>query len=181
MCVSLVRHPFISKPIDVEGLQDHRLAQCCNASDFSLAWPILLWLFLFSSFISPCFVCPTITSHSFHPHTLPCCYLSSGVFEAPWRQGIRGPHLRPEPRSRLLLLNLVVAVGDSFTGKGCKPHPNQPGQAAVQGQEGVFPSWPTRRPLTQGEFIFPLYGIVFNPPGCPTHPPHWYGSVGEPV
>ena len=28
-------------------------------------------------------------------------------------------------------------------------------------------------PLTHhGEFICPLRGLIFNPPGCPTHPPH---------
>ena len=28
------------------------------------------------------------------------------------------------------------------------------------------------------EFICPLRGLIFNPTGCPTHPPHWYGPVG---
>ena len=35
------------------------------------------------------------------------------------------PRPRPEPRPRPLLLNLVVAVGESFMGKGCKPHLTQ--------------------------------------------------------
>ena len=32
-----------------------------------------------------------------------------------------------------------------------------------------------------GEFICPLYDLIFNSSGCPAHPPHWYGSVGEPL
>ena len=100
----------------------------------------------------------------------------------------RTPRPRRAPRPRPLMFKLVVASGIIFLqGGGANPSPtNQIRVGLTAGQAGTQNPWGAKPPTyhyfthswgwmaidSKHEFICPLDGLVFNPSGGPTHPPH---------